>query len=200
MIESDRPKLTVHVAAMLLAFRCEASEPALLGYWIGLNDLPIDAVIFAIGRAIRELDHAPAPVEIRRLAGEDTGEQRAIRAWNAALSAIGLGSYKHVDFEDCVINATIRNLGGWPTFLSRFADAESEKWLRIEFLKAYAVFGSGNALSLEAVAALPGLSEVDFSSGELGKPIARRIPCDYQIARPTIQFNAPAIELTPNSR
>lgn len=172
----DKIPFSIAMGAMLETFGVQATKPTLLGYWLGLNDLPLESVQQAIALAIRSSDRLPRPVELRRLAGEQTGEQRAIAAWSDVIVAVPLGSYKHIDFADKLINATIRSLGGWPSFLQRLGDAESEKWARLDFLKTYGALAAGG-VSGGACDALPGLSTAAVVNGQVVDPVPVRIAC-----------------------
>lgn len=175
MVESDRADFSLTVGAMFETFGQEATKELIRGYWIGLSDLDLNAVQFAVARAIRECERLPKPVELRRLTGEATEEQAATIAWDDALRAIPRGSYKHIDFENKLINAVIRNLGGWPNFLARFSSAEDEKWIRQEFIRTYKNFSRG--ISLEACEPLPGLAQVVHRGNGLEPPMPIRIEC-----------------------
>jgi hypothetical protein len=166
MGESEKYEYGVSIGALFETFGQEATEDLIRAYWIGLNDMSLEMVQFAVMRAIRECDRLPRPVELRRLAGEATDEQAATIAWDDVLRAIPCGPYKHVDFGNRTINAVVRNLGGWPNFVGRFTDAESEKWLRQEFIRAYRNLSS-SSLSDEACAALAGLAQVaNYGNGK----------------------------------
>ena len=161
---------------MLETFGQEATKPILHGYWLGLRDLSIEQVQYAVARAMASCERKPTPVELRRLAGEQTGEQRAIAAWGDVLRAVALGPYKHIDFQDKLCNAAIRNLGGWPTFCGRFTDEESEKWVRLEFIRAYQAFAAGG-VDGEVCLPLPGIAQMQATGGELVAPIPRLVEC-----------------------
>jgi len=177
MQQSDVPKFRSAITALCLTFNQEATEVVFDAYWIGLSDLSIEAANKAVFRAIRECESFPKPVELRRLAGELQRDARAIAAWEDVLRAVPLGSWKHIDFADLLINATIRNLGGWPNFLGRLDGAESEKWARADFLKTYQSFVSGS-VSAEACAPLAGLSEATSLGGVRQPPVPVRIECE----------------------
>lgn len=171
------------IGALALSFGKEATIATYDAYWLGLSDLPLPAVEHAVAQAIRTCEHFPRPVDLRRLAGEKTTEQRAIAAWSDVQGALSIGSYKPVDFEDKVINATIRNMsGGWPAFLERFTGSEETKWARADFIKAYASL-SNAGVNGEACAALPGLSQKTAIGGEVVDPRPVRIGCDVDRAR-----------------
>ena len=195
MTPEDKPDFTVAITALLetLPGR-EPSAATIRGYWIGLKDLPLEAVQRAAAKAIRTCRFMPPPVEIRELAGEGSDEQRALQAWTVASDAVSsVGAYKHVDFADGVSNAVIRSLGGWPTFCARFTSADAEKWVRKEFLSAYKGLAH---VAGEATQPLPGLSEsgVVKSTGLQVNPKLVRIGQDGKripaaIAAPVPQDN-----------
>lgn len=173
---SDMKAFRDCITGLCMTFGRESSEVLFEAYWMGLSDLSVESVQRACMRAIRESQHFPKPVELRRFAGEQTNEQRAIAAWGDVLRAVALGPYKHIDFQDRLINAAIRNLGGWPTFCGRFTDEESEKWVRLEFIKAYQAFSAGG-VGGEVCDPLPGLSQATSVGGNLVAPIPRVIEC-----------------------
>lgn len=165
---------STEVVGKCVALLCEAfgrkPTPATFEvYSIGLADLTDDQVNAAATKAAGRCKWMPTPAELREFAGVVTADDRAIIAWHAVEQAIPLGPYKHVSFDDPCVNAAIRNLGGWVTFLARLTSADQEKWLRQEFLKTYASFyraGVGD----EAGAPLPGLMECEAIDGRLVEP------------------------------
>lgn len=176
MGESERYDCGMAIGALLETFGQEATDALLNGYWMGLCDLTIEVVQFAVARAIRECDKLPRPVELRRLAGEATDEQAATIAWDDVQRALPCGPYKHVDFGNRTINAVIRNLGGWPNFVGRFTDAESEKWVRHEFIRAYRNL-SQSSLSEYACAPLAGLAQIGNYGNGVQSPRINLIAC-----------------------
>jgi hypothetical protein len=176
MDESQKPEFAITLSAMFESFGQEATKPRLLGYWLGLQDLPLERVQHAVARGIRELRHLPMPAELRGLAGVLGAVDQATLAWGDVLKAVPLGPYKHIDFEDGGCNACIRLLGGWPTFLERFSDAESEKWARIDFMKTYQSLVS-SGVDGELTAPLAGLAQVAVVDRQLGPPVPVRIEC-----------------------
>jgi hypothetical protein len=140
----------------------------------------------AVLRAIRELPRMPKPAELRELAGVNVAEDtKAVEAWSDVQRAVAIGPYKWIDFADQRINATIRSMGGWPNFLESFNDAESEKWARHNFLKAYAAVG--DRLSPEACRPLIGLGEKTCVAGKMVDPVVR-IECDSPERRTAIEY------------
>ncbi len=160
MTENDRPRFLAMFNGLAATFSKEPSKPMLDGYWMGLADLPIEAVENACQRAIGTCKFMPVPVELRELAGVMAPADRAIKAWKAYSDAVAaLGFYKSVDFDDPLINATVRNLGGWMELITRIDDEDhTDKWVRKEFERIYtSLMRSG--ISDEAARPLLGFHE-----------------------------------------
>lgn len=189
MDKSDLTKLVQLVACLCESFGRTPSKVTYLAYEIGLSDLSIEAITKAVERALRESRFMPSAAELRELAGEATKEDRAVLAWTALLKHIHLGPYKHVDFDDPFTNATIRSLGGWPTFLSRFSGADAEKWLRKEFIDTYRAFHR-SGITGEAAKPLPGLSGGSYGDGTNYEPPIVRITTGLPSV-PMLQVNEP---------
>ena len=171
----SRPAIELAVAALAELFKRELSPGALKLYVAALKGVPPELVVAALEVAAVECKFFPLPFEIRKLAGVKSDEEHAVEAWDEVLSAISIGPYKWVDFADGTINATIRNLGGWPSFMSRFSDADSEKWARHEFIKTYQAFRNSGTVA----GPLTGLSEKKVGPyGELVDPVPIRIGTD----------------------
>ena len=138
MQSMDRGEFLQVIAALAATFRQEASEALIEGYWLGLEDLDVRAVKGAAVQAMRTSKFMPAVAELRELAGVLSPADRAVLAWNAVERARALHGYYHsVDFDDPVINATIRTMGGWMAFEERF-DSDDAKWIRQDFERTYA--------------------------------------------------------------
>jgi hypothetical protein len=161
---------------VFLAFNREATPEAVIGYSIGLEGMSGCEIVQACRLAMRECKFMPTPRELRDLAGKGNSDSRAILAWDCAVGAAGYGPYKPVDFGDKLINATIRSLGGWPSFLSRL-HGDEEKWCRQEFIKTYAAYQRQTPPE-DSIRPLPGLGEMTSVNGVLQKrrPIAIAAP------------------------
>jgi hypothetical protein len=180
---TDMKGFRLCIAALFKSFGQEATDAAYDGYFLGLGDLSIETLRSAVARAIRECPHLPKPYDLRKLAGYSTSsEDRAVAAWNDVQRALGYGCYKTLDFQDKLCNAVIRNLGGWPTFCSRFTDADSEKWVRQDFLRAYQSFAA-SGISEDLAKPVPGLSQAEVVGGKIVDPVPRLIPCEPERAR-----------------
>ena len=173
------------LGVLFATHKTEPTEKMLEGYLVSLIDLTGDQFKKAVIRGLRECAHMPSPLELRAFAGVEVAtDTKAIEAWADVQRAVPVGSYKWVDFGDQRINATIRNLGGWPNFLQRLDGAESEKWARHEFLKTYAAIGDNP--SAEACRPLIGLGEKVCVGGQMRDPIVR-IACSNPERRTAIE-------------
>jgi hypothetical protein len=177
---------TTLLGGLMQAHQVEPTEAMVQVYSLAMIDLEPEQMQTAVLRAIRELPRMPRPAELRELAGANVAEDtKAVEAWGDVQRAVAIGPYKWIDFGDQRINATIRSLGGWPNFLESFNDAESEKWARHNFLKAYAAVG--DRLSPESCRPLIGLGEKTCVSGKMVDPVVR-IECDSPERRTAIEY------------
>jgi hypothetical protein len=172
---NNRPIIETSIVALAELFNRQLTPGALKLYVNALEGIPLDVIATAIEHISDNCQFFPMPVEFRKLAGVRSDDDHAIGAWDEVLSAISIGPYEWVDFVDGTINATIRNLGGWPSFMSRFSDADSEKWARHEFIKTYQAFRNSGTVA----GPLTGLSEKKVGPyGELVDPVPIRIGTD----------------------
>ena len=185
-LQAEKSKRFLTLLNALMATKgIEPNESMVLGYALALSDLTDDQLQAGFVQALRDVDGMPSPAKIRELAGANIGsDTKAIEAWDEVLKAAPIGPYKWLDFGDQRINATIRNLGGWPNFLQRLDGAESEKWARHEFLKTYAAIGDNP--STEACRPLIGLGEKVCIGGKMRDPIVR-IQCSNPERRTAIE-------------
>lgn len=157
---SDLERCLGLIAAMAATFGKEADEAMLMGFELGLSDMPPDDVERAVSRAIRECKFLPTVRELRELAGEMPVESRAVIAWGEVRRAISReGGYRTVSFSDGACNAAIRQMGGWAR-LCQYTTDEIDKVVGPQFKKSYAAltqFGYSGELS----APLPGLIAAD---------------------------------------
>jgi hypothetical protein len=122
-------------------FSKSTSNTMLKMYYVALEDLSIEQVRIAITRAAKECKFFPTPAHLIELSGYATLERRALIAWQDAVNAVLRHGYpRHVNFEDRIINAVIRGLGGWVTFNALFTSARDEDFLRLKFIKNYEHF------------------------------------------------------------
>jgi hypothetical protein len=155
---TDRTKLLSLIASLAATFNREGDYPMYRGYEMGLADLALADVKRAAVRAIRECRFMPSVAELRELAGVIPPTDRAIKAWDAFAKGIAEhGYYASVDFDDPLINATARSLGGWEhsCIVASKGGDEFEKWFRKDFERVYAAFVR-SGVSDEAAAPLIG--------------------------------------------
>ncbi len=112
-------------------------KPELISaYWLGLNDLALNAVQAAATRAMREATFFPKVAELRVLAGVASPQAKAALAWEAVKKHRGrLYSRGMFVFDDLATTATIANLG-----VERVYHAQGDEldvWLRKDFERVY---------------------------------------------------------------
>ena len=65
-------------------------------------------------------------------------DDRAVVAWSSVKSAVAThGAYATVDFDDPIINAVIRSLGGWVRICDTPSGEAFDTWLRKDFERCY---------------------------------------------------------------
>lgn len=159
-------------------------------YWDFLKDVPFDVAKVSAKRSLAESQYPTLPPVgvLLKNAGVDSGalqpESRALLAYSIAASAVRHhGEYESVDFEDRLINATIRNMGGW----SRFCCWPSDElqWRQRDFERHYqALLQSG--VSGDLAAPLVGIHETSNSSLGYVTSDIKRIHCDLPPHRPNL--------------
>lgn len=146
------------LSAVAVTFGTELDKPILAAYWMALSDLDLNALQSACSRALRELTFFPKPAELRKLAGIVASSSRAMLAWESvAKTTQRLGARRSVDFDDPVINATVRSMGGWER-LCRMEREEFAVWGRKEFERIYSAL-CDSGISEDAGRYLPGQTE-----------------------------------------
>lgn len=164
-------------------------------YRIGLEGLSPDDVEKAAVVALRERKYMPTPSELRELSGRGRRDDRPLLAWMAVSKAISaVGAYASPDFDDLIINATIRAIGGWVR-LCGLGGNELDVWARREFLAAYATL-QRSPPSDDALAPLSGLGnrQVEVRTGlPWAGEVVRRLEHrpKPQPGKPRIEFRRP---------
>ena len=159
----------------LLPAQGEVTPAGLRLYARAISDIPLADIDRAIDRALAVCEFFPPPAKLRELAGVARPEDAAVHAWGVAFAAIGEhGAYRSVAFEDPLITAAVRHLGGWEVFCGMTSD--DVPFRRRDFERAYAAFAR-SGISPEQAAHLPGLHE---RSGTEIEPqcigVTRRLP------------------------
>ena len=150
-----------------------------LRLWVdALADLTVEQVERGIRCYMRDpTTKFPTPAEIRRYAGV---EDRAETAWDAVRRAIGsAGAFASVTFDDQLVNAAVRAIGGWIDLCDTRPD--EMKWRRRDFIEAYdriARTGIGDPAHLPGIAEIEnhkrGYPPPDIHTVRIGLPVSRR--------------------------
>lgn len=165
MHSQDRKEFALLVDSLAANFGKPAEEALLEAYWMALEDLPIEAVRRAVGIAIRTAKHLPRGVELREFSGDMNNATRAVHAWSALQIAVGRhGSYRSVDFDDPVLNATVRNLGGWQKLCATPTE-EFEKWTRKDFERIYGALCASGITGEQGQYLVGSHEQANFSAG-----------------------------------
>lgn len=176
---------------------------SLMGYEVALADVPLDALNAAVMTLLRTSRFMPSPAEIREAAGAVGGlpapKDRPTLAWIDVRRAISqVDAYGSPDFDDKLINATIRAMGGWVALCD--ATLEQLIWREKDFKQTYAALASQN-LPDEMTTRLAGICEKE--NGPCHPPPVHQIGCltagthrikriDQPIERPRRIENTPA--------
>jgi len=173
---NEKSRKSVAIMALAEMFGKQLSEPAVRMYLAAMSDVGAEAVERAAAEAASSSKFFPPPAELREMAGVARPEDRAILAWSQVEKAVSrFGAYKTVDFDDPLINAAIRTLGGWVSVCKRDPD-EFDKWLRADFLKTYASL-TRTGVTGDLCAPLPGLG---------GRGTVRRIDGSVEKIEPQV--------------
>lgn len=150
----------------MLPAQQEISDGGMELYARAVADLPLAALERAIDLASQRCKFFPTPVELRELAGEPRPGDAAILAWEMARSAISsVGAYRSVAFDDPLIHAAIRMLGGWDVLCQMTSD--DAVFRRKDFIAAYETCARVG-VRVADIDPLPGLHEM---SGTKREPI-----------------------------
>ena len=170
--KEHRDRFSKAMQTLAAAFNKEATMDLIEAYWIGLKDLSIEDVEHGAHAALRELEIMPRPAHLRKMSGDVEPSHRAAIAWQAVRTALRRHSvYTSVNFDDPVVNATIRNMGGWVALGERSAE-DFDIWTRKEFERIYvAIFHAG--VTDEAGAYLCGIHEGNNTGTYEVKPPAQ---------------------------
>jgi hypothetical protein len=198
---ASREAVAIGVGALCEAFGRTPTQATYEAYRIGLAGVDDAGLERAVGCALRTRKFMPAPVELRELAGEVPPQTRAMVAWEVVRRSMhAAGEYRSVDFDDQVVNATVRNLGGWVE-LCEHGDDELEQFIRPRFCKVYeALYATG--VSAEAGAPLVGIHEAyNRAAGYIKHANQVDAPVLIPTGLPTVQRigaeSRPAIEGPP---
>lgn len=160
-------------------------------YWLILRDEFTDEEWQrAVSACLRSERWFPVPVTLLEAARGSVADTAEL-AWMTVTQAVeAVGAYRTANFDDPLINATIRALGGWVALCDTPA-AEFDRWTRKEFLRAYGSLARSQGMSQEATKALPGIHDrvnAIVSPGYGVKVV--RVACGYINGKPQRIENA----------
>lgn len=193
MTSDDTTEFRLTLSALAATFRVEADVALFTGYWMGCEDLELGAFKRACGAAIRQCKFMPTVAELRELAGVPKSGDIAEQAADVADQARAfVGAYRSPRFQDAIINAVIRSMGGW----TAFCDTPDEQWIafdRKKFVEHYKRIVNTGA-SKEAIASLGGLHSISNSGRGVSGPDDESVlvGCEYLDRLPA---NAPQLRI-----
>lgn len=161
MTREERAKIAAIVTLIGESYRQTITKQTIAAYELGLNDLTIEIIEQAARRAMRECKFMPTVFELRTLAGVLPPQQRATMAWASVKRAVHeVGEYKSIDFDDPVINAVIRVMGGWVNVVGIESGEKFDVWARKQFEETY-VKMADSPLGEDMTRPLPGICDTD---------------------------------------
>lgn len=180
MNAKDREQAAVMIGALSEAFREKPTAATYMGYEMGLDDLPLDTIKRAVTRAMRECKFMPSVAELRELAGVTSVADSSVIAWGIFAEARRVhGYYRSVTFDDPVLNATVRGIGGWMR-CCEMPDDEFNAYLPKRFQETYRALAR-NGVSVERGAGLVGFHD----AGNLPNGFAAQNPIVIRTGLPT---------------
>jgi len=140
MEKIDKIKFLEVLTALSDLYDAPISQGSIGLYWETLKGYPLDAFIEA-GRSHAETSKwMPKPSDFidAMKRGDMDAEQQSALAWLSVVNAVrDVGSNRGVCFDDPLIHATIRSLGGWIA-LCRSKSQYFNSTVRASFIKTYA--------------------------------------------------------------
>lgn len=142
-----------------------------------LGELTVEQLKRGIVESLKTHHFAGFPpvgtIRTNALAGVESNivpKDRPILAWQAVRDAVRrVGAYDSPNFADPVINAVIRELGGWPCLCDTPGD--EMHWLERRFCAAYSALAGAN-LPEDQTKRLVGITEIDNArSGYRSEPV-----------------------------
>lgn len=142
------------------------SAEGLMAYEIALSDVPLPALNQAAIQLLRTAKFMPSPAEILESSGVASGhiatKDKPTLAWCDVRRAISrVGGYDSPNFSDPIINATIREMGGWVLLCD--STIEELVWREKDFLRMYSAL-SACSMSGERTERLAGICERENGS------------------------------------
>ena len=158
---TDQKQKSVDIAGCVTilaeTFGRKATPGMFKAYELGLRGLTADQVKFATQAALERCRFMPPPAELREMLFVRV-EDRAVKAWLAFERAVQRhGAISTVSFDDPVINATVRALGGWESVCD-MPSSQFDTFLQKRFQDTYCALARGG-VSAEQAAPLMGWAD-----------------------------------------
>ena len=191
MKKTDRSRFAVVIGSTAELFNRHLTEAAMELWWNALSDLELDQIEQGVSRHLRDSDRGkfmPTPADVRYFCGfrHPTGSI----AWGEVLDTMeSVGAYRTVLFADGVVNAVIRDMGGWAGVCHRQSTDENPAWVQKDFEKRYEEYRQSNRVSQQALIGLHDEHNVKFGYLEYvqKQPVyiqsAQQIPVPALVAR-----------------
>lgn len=162
MIKEDKGQFLQILTGLSDLYGAELSKVSITLYWEALKEHRIDLISVAASEHVKHSQWMPKPSEFLSILTKSdmNAEERATLAWGAvSRAAKSIGGYSCVNFDDPLINATIRNQGGWSRICTQPAE-HFESFIRRQFIADYVVL-CGAKLSPESLLPLQGTFDKD---------------------------------------
>lgn len=131
-------KTAVATSVTILAenYQRTVAKNTFTAYELGLRGLSPEQISIATQLALEHCRFMPPPAELRELITH-RAQDRAVKAWAVFERAVvRIGYLRSVNFDDPIVNATIRALGGWQACCGMPAD-EFDSFLPKRFQETY---------------------------------------------------------------
>jgi enamine deaminase RidA (YjgF/YER057c/UK114 family) len=141
MGESDRKPFYELIANVYAFYRIDCTPFALGVWWEACKPFDLPAVSRALSAHAVNPDSGqflPKPADVVRVLQGGTQDQ-ANRAWSKVDAAVrSVGTYRDVVFDDTLVHAVLRDMGGW----MQLGEKTEDDWpfLRNEFVNRYRGF------------------------------------------------------------
>jgi hypothetical protein len=173
-LSKDKAKFVSVVAGLAELYNRSLTDASIELWWLACKKMSIESFEAAVARHMHDPQRGrfmPTPADlVHQIARR---RPTAISAWAEVLDAMEAhGAYQSVVFQDGVINAVIRDLGGWPALCRRQGTDANPVWIRKEFEGRYEDYLlSGRFLRVR----LPGLIELHNHNAGYSSPESRYI-------------------------
>ncbi len=134
------------VSDVLGYYRQDASEFTMRVWWEACKGYSLEQVAKALTAHAIDPERGQFPPKVaditRQLSGTST--ERAALAWGKVFEAMGrVGAYTDVVFDDPIIHAVIKDMGGWPKICRE--ESEGLSYVQHRFMETFRAYSSRGA-------------------------------------------------------